>query len=98
MIYVIVTASGNWGKAESLNEAAKHARVRAQPVRAKVMKMDPRLHSDVGVDGMGGVVWNRTDQLMEAPEPIKAAVRDVCNLGYFNIKMSKGNLVMQVIE
>lgn len=98
MAYVIITAAGYWGKGDTMNQAAKNANVRAQYVRGKVIKVDPRLYTEVEVDGMGGISKHMTEELADAPAPLRAGVRDTSDMGYFQMKMTKGNLTLSVIE
>lgn len=97
MNYVIVTSAGYWGKGLTLNKAAKNANVRSKTVRGMIIKFEPNLHEDVDVDDMGGVVWSWTNEALTIPRPLRSAIYNICRLGYFDLKMSKGNLTMTVI-
>jgi len=98
MAYVVITAAGNWGKGETLNEAAKTAKVRSQTVRGLVIKLDPRLYEKVEVDDHGGITWYGTDDLKRCSLSIRSAAKEVSYFGHFNLKMTKGNLSMTTID
>lgn len=98
MDYIIITSAGYWGKGTSLVEAAKNANVRGQYVRGMVLQSDPRLFADAYVDEMGGLVRQWQEEVMEIPQVFRAAARDMGNLGYFNLKITKGNLIMATID
>jgi hypothetical protein len=97
MEYVIVTGAGYWGKGSTLVRAAKNAYIKGTAVRGMVIQSDPRLFESVTVDGDGGVVWRWNEEAMELPKPFRAAIRQSSNLGYFTLKIIKGNLVMTTI-
>lgn len=97
MEYVIVTGAGYWGKGSTLVEAAKNANIRGTAVRGMVIQSDPRLCESITVDGGGGIIWRWHEEAMEIPQRYRSAIRQISNLGYFNLKMTKGNLVMTTI-
>lgn len=54
MIYLIVTEKQRWGKASSLIEAAKNAKVDHKPVRATVFNASEKLVESLGVNEVSG--------------------------------------------
>jgi transcription termination factor Rho len=97
MEYVIVTGAGYWGKGATLVEAAKNANVKGTAVRSMIVQSDPRLFESVTVDGDGGVLWHWNEDALEIPKRFVGAIRQISNLGYFHVKIIKGNLVITTI-
>ena len=96
--YVVVTAGGTWGIADTLIEAAKNARVRPQYLSASVYRFDVPLIEDIRIDGMGTVIWNWKEHLPLDDRMTMGALRRMSHLGRFKIKITKGEVILKHIE
>lgn len=93
-MYVIITDRRYWGKADTLLEAAKNAKVNAKNCEAFLYRFDPAFVSEVGVTEMGGIQWTWSEMAMQLDRTIRQSIQLQQKIGHFNIRISKGCVQM----
>lgn len=98
MQYVIITSRGYWGKAGSLVQAAKNAKVNSKNCESIVYRFDPDLVESAGVNDIGSIEWTWTPFAMGVGPEVRLVAQKGHRLGRFNVRLTKGQIQMTSME
>lgn len=99
--FLVITSVNSWGRGETEREAVSNAAANAyrdvKEFSFTLYHFPPVFVSEFYVDGMGGVNWTWTEQLMDLPARSQDLIRRSLKVGHFR-RDKRGNYKREEVK